>query len=175
MSTEGRDRLIWHLSTAEGQSVRMIARQVGLSRSQVHRVLSAGPPPDGPVDFPDDDDDTDPDPWDADADPEAALSLYDPAEERWPVPPLLYVGTERQWFSMGKGNGGYWAELERWLDANGDRVGSDFESAEMALWRLANHYRHDLDDHEGAEALQRDWQAQRDAYDARARARRAVR
>jgi hypothetical protein len=147
--------------------VRAIARELGLSKSAVHRVLLAEPEPE-----PDDDEDPDDDgdgPWEDDGpDP---LALFDTDEERWPVPPLTFVGYERQWFSRGKGNGGYWGDMERWLDANGDRVGSEYESAGMALYRLANHYRHDLDDHEGADALERDWQRQRDEYEQRARVR----
>lgn len=50
-STNGRDSHIRQLS-ADGWSVRRIARELDLSKSQVHRVLMAGP-----------DDDGDPDPW----------------------------------------------------------------------------------------------------------------
>jgi hypothetical protein len=148
---------------AQGHSIRAIARQVGLSRSRVHEIVSGLAV----------DDDTDPDPWDDDADPETALSLFDTDEEHWPTEPFTFVGYERQWFTRGPGNGGYWAEMERWVDAEGASLADERESAEMALYRYRAHVANELEDPERADALAADWQAQRDAYDERARARRA--
>src|SRR5271166_5861786 len=87
---------------AEGFSDRQIAREVGLSRTAVRKRRAKFPP----------------DPWDDD-DAEDELSLYDDAEERWPTEPFTFVGREREWFSRGAGNGGYWADCERWVAGNG--------------------------------------------------------
>ena len=44
MSADERRRQIWHLYAAEGWKPRKIAREVGLSRSQVYRIIAEGPP-----------------------------------------------------------------------------------------------------------------------------------
>jgi hypothetical protein len=74
---------------SEGLSVRAIARELGLSKSAVHRVLMA-PDPEDPPDYEDPDDDGDEDPWD-DTGPEP-LGLCDTDEERWPAEPFTFVG-----------------------------------------------------------------------------------
>jgi hypothetical protein len=163
MSTDERARI--RALASEGLSVRAIAREVGLSKSAVHRVLMA-PDPEDPPDYDEDLDDGDEDPWEDEA-------LFDTAEERWPAEPLTFVGREREWFSLGKGNGGYWGDMERWVDGDGHSVGDEYESAEMALYRYRAHVANELDGYERADALAADWQRQRDEYDARARARRA--
>ena len=113
---------------AQGHSIRAIARQVGLSRSRVHEIVSGLAA----------DDDTDPDPWDDDTD-----------EEHLPTEPFTFVGYERQWFTRGPGNGGYWAEMERWVDAEGASLADERESAEMALYRYRAHVANELEDPSG--------------------------
>jgi hypothetical protein len=139
---------------AEGFSDRQIAREVGLSRTAVRKRRAKFPA----------------DPWTDETDDGDELDELDDldalnADERWPVEPLVFCGRERQWFSRGAGNGGYWADCERWLDANGDSVGDEHESAEMALYRYRCHVAYELDDHERADALSDDWQRQRDEYE----------
>jgi hypothetical protein len=155
VSTEGRDAAIRELSR-QGRSVRQIARELGVSKSQVHRVLIASP-----LSTVVGADDTDPDPW-TDTTNGDALALFDTAEERWPAEPFTLVGTERQWFTRGPGNGGYWADRERWVDGDGRSVGDEHESAEMALYRYRNHVAEEPGDYERADALASDWQRQRD-------------
>jgi Helix-turn-helix domain len=164
VSTDERARI--RAMASEGLSVRAIARELGLSKSAVHRVLMA-PDPEDPPDYEDPDDDGDEDPWD-DTGPEP-LGLCDTDEERWPAEPFTFVGYERQWFSRGKGNGGYWGDMERWVDGDGHSIGSEHESCEMALYRYEMHVANELGDYERAHALARDWQRQRDEYDERAR------
>jgi hypothetical protein len=72
-------------------------------------------------------------------------------------------------FTRGQGNGGYWADMERWVDGEGHTIGDEHHSAEMELWRYRMHVENELGDRERAEALARDWQRQRDEYDARPR------
>jgi hypothetical protein len=149
-----------HRLRGEGWSIRGIAAALGLSRMKVHRLLTEDT-------YPEDDTNTDADPWDDDDD--EALSLYDEAEDRWPVEPFTYVGTERQYFERGKGMGGYWADCERWVDGDGHSIGGEHESAEMALFRYRGHVANELGEYERADALQADWQRQRDEYEARHR------
>jgi helix-turn-helix protein len=168
VSTDERARI--RALASEGLSVRAIGRELGLSKSAVHRVLMA-PDPQDPPDYEDPDYDGDEDPWEPGENETEAL--FDTDEERWPVEPLTFVGYERQWFSRGKGNGGYWGDLERWMDAEGRHIpGDEPTSAELELWRYANHVACELGDRERADALEADWQRQRDEYAARVRARR---
>lgn len=76
-----RDVYIWQLR-AEGWSAVEIADEVGLSRSQVHRILAAAPPPE--------DDELDLDEDDLDAADLALLTADDDDYE--PVPPIRFVG-----------------------------------------------------------------------------------
>jgi hypothetical protein len=101
------------------------------------------------------------------------LALYDTAEERWPVEPLTLVGYERKRFQRGKGEGYYWADVERWVDGEGHSLSDATTSAEMTLYRYGQHVANELGDYERADALADDWARQRDEYDARARQRRA--
>jgi hypothetical protein len=95
------DAQIRRLSAA-GWPIRRIAREVGLSRSRVHEVLSAPQTGDG-----------DPDPWDEGD--EAELALDDDTDDPY-TEPFTFVGSERTWFTRGQGNGGYWADVERIMD-----------------------------------------------------------
>ena len=137
----------------EGWTIRRIAEALGLSKSAVGRLSVEADDPEADWD----DDDLD----DLDAD---LMDLDELNAERWPVPPLTFVGYERQYFERGAGMDGYWADMERWCDANGEPVGSEREAAEMAIYRLGNHLRHDLDDAAAADALEADVSRQRDAY-----------
>ena len=127
--------------------MRAIARELGLSKSAVHRVLMAEPEPEPAAQFVDD---GDVDPW---SDPEIDPGLFDTEEERWPAEPFTFVGYEREWFSRGKGNGGYWGDMERWVDGDGHSIGSEHESCEMALYRYEMHVAHELGDREHARSL----------------------
>jgi hypothetical protein len=167
VTTDERDELIWELSRA-GLTVREIAdgltrRGCPVSKSTVHRVLSA---------VPSDDDDDD------EADDEAELfeleldELYDDADEHWPTEPFRFVGYERQCFRRGRGAGSYVADCERWVDGDGRSIGivdeyGHGEAAEMALWRYRQHVANELGEYERADALADDWQRQREAYAAR--------
>jgi hypothetical protein len=104
-SDNGRDPHIVYLH-GQGRSIRSIAREVGLSRSQVHRILAADA---------DDDDarlalmDVD------DADPD------DPEGDRVD-PPLVFVGIDFEGFPRG---------VERVLDAAGRHV----DGLRLYRWR----------------------------------------
>lgn len=67
-----------------------------------------------------------------------------------------------------KGEEPRWAWVERWVDGPGCSLG---DTAVLTLYRYRMHVAEELGDHERAAALAADWQAQRDAYDERARAR----
>jgi hypothetical protein len=149
---------IWALH-CQGLSVREIAAQVDKSKSAVGRSIARQTEARAAVNV-----DGEPDPWE-----EPELALFDSAEERWPAEPLTLVGCERQWFTRGEGNGGYWADLECWVDGSGRSVGDERESAEMALYRYAAYVADELGDRPRAKALEADWERQRAAHRVRSR------
>jgi hypothetical protein len=136
------DAQIRRLSAA-GWPIRRIAREVGLSRSRVHEVLSAPQTGDG-----------DPDPWDEGD--EAELALDDDTDDPY-TEPFTFVGSERTWFTRGQGNGGYWADVERIVNGNGRSV------SRLDFWRSNDH-----DDRERVDAVAADMAAQIEAYERRA-------
>jgi Helix-turn-helix domain len=157
------DARIWALH-CQGLTVRQIAEQVGKSKSTVGRTIARQNVARAAVN-----DDGAPDPWDDDDLSPDELALLDTTEERWPAEPLTLVGYERQWFTRGPGNGGYWADVERWVDGNGHSIGDEHESAEMALYRYRMRVANELEDRPRAKSLEADWERQRAAYRVRSR------
>jgi hypothetical protein len=100
-STDAQDARVWALS-ADGWSVRGIARETGLSKSQVHRVLSANA-----EEF---------DSWEAD-DESAALS--EASEDYVATPPFTFVGLESELVTLPGDDTARQLDMERFLDANG--------------------------------------------------------
>jgi hypothetical protein len=82
------------------------------------------------------------------------------------MPPLTYCGTERKRFQRGRGEGGYWADVERWQDSTGHSVGGELESPQMALYRFRAHLR-ELEDLDALARLDADMDRQRTEYAAR--------
>jgi hypothetical protein len=86
MSADERDASIRELSS-QGLPVRAIARELGVSKSTVGRVLVAEPEPA----------DTDTDPWTDEPDADT-LALFDADDQREPepVPPFVFVGMDER-------------------------------------------------------------------------------
>ena len=156
---EERDAAIRRLSR-EGRSVRGIARELGVSKSQVHRVLIASPLSTvvgGPEE---DDEDTDEDPWELG---ENGLPL-DTEEERWPPEPFTFVGRERRWLPGVRGEEGRWTTVDRWVDGNGCSLG---DTAPLTFYRYEQYLRHELDDPKHAERVVADVARQIAAWERR--------
>jgi hypothetical protein len=78
------------------------------------------------------------------------------------VPPFTYCGTERVWCPGGKGEGGRWADEERFLDGRGYSLGP------LDFYRWCQYRANDHDDRETADLVEADMAAQIAAYEARA-------
>jgi hypothetical protein len=151
------DRRICALA-AEGFSDRRIAREVELSRMAVRKRRAKQRTcqhraPQAPVY------DGDDDPWDG---PEGQLALDAEDDDDPYVEPFAFVGRERVWCERGKGEGGYWADEERFVDGNGRSLGR------LDFWRWCTYRANDHDDRAGADRVAADMAAQIEAYERRA-------
>jgi hypothetical protein len=144
-SNNGRDVYIREQYYA-GRSAIELGAELGLSRSQIHRIVAAGPPG------------TDDEYDDLTAD---ELIRLDADEDEYPPPPWTFCGVEQQILSMGRGEEPRLVECERWITADGRPV----NELDMYRWRM--YQIHDHDDREGAERVEADTDRQRAEYAAR--------
>jgi len=141
-STDERDARVRALSS-DGWSVRRIARETGLSKSQVHRVLTAA------EEF---------DPWD---DEDDELALFDGEDQPEPVPPFTYVGTQRVQCDQGRGEEPLWVDEERFVDGNARSV------SRLDFYRWCQYRENDDGDYETADAVRADMERQIAEYEER--------
>ena len=157
-----RDMRVWELHQA-GLSVRAVARQVGLSRSQVHRIISNPAPDMSPIAYLNGDQDDDDDPWTDDDEVPLALLADDairPHEVL--VPPFAFAGLMEVPDNFPtRRHDNKIRQAPQWRDANGQAV------SEVDLWR----YGHRLDtilpgDYPDRETYLAAWDAANDEIEA---------
>jgi hypothetical protein len=153
---------VWELHQA-GHSIRTIARQVGLSRSQVHRIISNPTPDMSPIAYlgPEDDEQDD---WPDDELPAALLA--DDAIEREPhevlTPPFTFAGLVDVPDTMPtRRRDGKIRLAPQWRDAHGQAV------SQVDLWRYG-HRLHDIvpGDYPDRETYLAAWDAANDEIEA---------
>ena len=140
-SNNGRDAHIREQYYA-GRSAIELGAELGLSRSQIHRIAAAGPP------GTDDDDEYD----DLTAD---ELIRLDADEDEYPPPPWTFCGVELESLPMGRGEQPRLVECERWITADGRPV----NALDMYRWRMYEANEHD--NAEGVRAVEADMERQR--------------
>lgn len=138
-SGDDRADYIWQLR-ADGWSAVEIADEVGLSRSQVHRILAVvGDPARGDVDV----DDDDPDPW---TDELARLARLDGEDDTDPPGPYTFVGhdeyDEPRWLASD-GRSANALHVYRWCFGEGNEDGDTGLSRRRwdEVWTMAGYVR----------------------------------
>jgi hypothetical protein len=139
-STDERDARI-RTEYYAGTSAIELGVEYGLSRSQIHRIVAAGPPVNG---YSDDD-----------LDDEDVFGV----DDYEPVPPFVFVGLatpeDHKGNPLGDGNGRVFGPGPRAIDGRGVSV----SNPELEIWRWCTHAEAE-GDFDAAERVRADWPGQ---------------